>query len=79
MNLANRVLSLLIFTFLTSARCELITVGIVGALSGLGYVAYDKYKCKYLECCTDEYISPDLDSECESHFFFLRSLDSYLH
>ncbi|XP_011871796.1 PREDICTED: torsin-like protein [Vollenhovia emeryi] len=62
MDLTGRVLvPLLVFTFLASARCELITLGVVGALSSLGYYAYDKYKCVYLECCTDEYIQADLD------------------
>ncbi|XP_012537892.1 torsin-like protein [Monomorium pharaonis] len=62
MNLIDRVLvPLLIFTFLVPVRCELVTFGVVGALSGLGYFAYDKLKCKYKECCTDEYIHPDLD------------------
>lgn len=67
MNLAERVLvPLLIFTFLASARCELITLSIAGVLSsGLGYYVYDRYKCAYQECCTDEYILSDLDSECE--------------
>ncbi|XP_024875744.1 torsin-like protein [Temnothorax curvispinosus] len=66
MNLADRVLVLLLLisTVLAFALCELITLGVVGALSGLsglGYFAYDKYKCRYQECCTDEYIHPDLD------------------
>ncbi|XP_011163297.1 torsin-like protein [Solenopsis invicta] len=62
MNIVDRILvPLFIFTFLASVRCELITLGIAGALSGLGYYAYDKYKCAYQECCTDEYIHPDLD------------------
>lgn len=71
MNFTDRVLvPLLIFTFLASVRCEFISLGIAGALSGLGYYAYDKYKCEYQECCTDKYIHPDLDSECKLIIIF---------
>lgn len=68
MILTKRVLiHLLIYTkFLAFVQSELITFGIVGALSGLGYYVYDKYKCVYQECCTDEYIPADLDSKCKS-------------
>ncbi|KYN00385.1 PREDICTED: torsin-like protein [Cyphomyrmex costatus] len=65
MNLVERVLlPSLIFTFLLFARCAhcaLITLSIAGAVSSLGYYAYEKYKCQYQECCTDEYIPADLD------------------
>ncbi|XP_018051666.1 PREDICTED: torsin-like protein [Atta colombica] len=64
MNLIKRVLMLLLIfiKFLAFAQGELITLGVLsGALSGLGYYAYDKYKCVYQECCTDEYIPADLD------------------
>lgn len=72
MNLVGRLLvPLLTFTFLASARCEFITIGAIGALSGLGYYAYDTLKCKYQECCTDDYIKPDLDSEWQ-----IRNLSS---
>jgi len=82
MNLTDRVaISILIFTFFASAQCEFITLGVAGALGGLGYYVYDKYKCVYQECCTDEYIHPDLDSKCESRIPSRRKkgLDSYLH
>lgn len=61
MKLSRVLMLLLIITFLVTVACELITFGVVGALSGLGYYAYDKYKCAYKECCTDEYIHSDLD------------------
>ncbi|CAL1677194.1 unnamed protein product [Lasius platythorax] len=56
---------LLILTLVVSARCELITIGLVGSigslLGGVSYYGYEKYKCMYMECCTDEYIPSDLD------------------
>lgn len=54
---------LVIVTFASYARCELLTFGVIGGLGGLGYYAYERYKCMYQECCTDDYIHPDLDSE----------------
>lgn len=57
------------FIFIASVQCELITVGIVSALSGIGYYAYEKYKCVYQECCTDEYIFPDFDSKLQPCIF----------
>lgn len=58
------IVLLFILTFITYAQCELITFGIVGsALSGLGYYAYERYKCQYQECCTEEYIRPNLDGK----------------
>lgn len=60
---------LLILTLVVSARCELITIGLVGSigslLGGVSYYGYEKYKCMYMECCTDEYIPSDLDSKYE--------------
>ncbi|KAL0109459.1 hypothetical protein PUN28_014492 [Cardiocondyla obscurior] len=62
MNLTDSVLvPLLIFTFLSSVQCELLTFGIVGLAGSLGYYVYDRYKCDYNECCIHEYIPADLD------------------
>jgi len=65
MNFTGHVLVFLfIFTLIAAAQCALLTLSAVGsALSGIGYYMYENYKCKYKECCTDEYIQPDLDSE----------------
>ncbi|XP_032688226.1 torsin-like protein isoform X1 [Odontomachus brunneus] len=52
---------LFILTFVIFIRCEFITFGVVGALSGLGYYVYENYKCVYQECCSDEYILHDVD------------------
>lgn len=53
---------LLIFTLIIISRCEILSLGLMGsALSGIGYYVYENYKCKYQECCTDEYIQPDLN------------------
>ncbi|XP_050460098.1 torsin-like protein isoform X2 [Cataglyphis hispanica] len=56
---------LLALTIVVSARSELITFGVIGTISSLlaggGYYGYDWYKCKYTECCTDEYVPSDLD------------------
>ncbi|XP_011636428.1 torsin-1A [Pogonomyrmex barbatus] len=63
MNLIDCILaSLLVLTFLASAECEFITFGIgASILSTASYYAYEKYKCMYMECCTNEYILADLD------------------
>ncbi|EZA50031.1 hypothetical protein DMN91_006041 [Ooceraea biroi] len=63
MNFAGHVLvPLFILALIATARCELLTLGLVGSVvSGIGYYVYENYKCTYQECCTDEYIKPDLD------------------
>ncbi|KAL6420436.1 hypothetical protein ACFW04_014439 [Cataglyphis niger] len=56
---------LLALIIVVSARSELITFGVIGSISSLlaggGYYGYEWYKCKYMECCTDEYVYFDLD------------------
>lgn len=70
------VVPLFILTYVVSnIRCELVTLGIIGgALSGLGYYVYEKYKCTYQECCMDEYIHPDLESKYEHIILYRREL-----
>lgn len=70
MDFAGSILEfLLTLTIVVSARSELITFGIIGSISSLlaggGYYGYEWYKCKYMECCTDEYVLSDLDSKYE--------------
>lgn len=55
---------LFILAFIMCAQCEIITLGLVGsALGGLSYYGYEYIKCKYQECCTDEYIHLNFDSK----------------
>lgn len=65
MNCTDQIfLPLFILTFIIYAQCEIITLGLVGsALGGLGYYGYEYMKCKYQECCTNEYIHLDFDSK----------------
>lgn len=70
MDFAGCVLGFLLsLTIVISARSELITFGVIGSigslLGGAGYYGYEWYKCKYMECCTDEYVLSDLDSKYE--------------
>lgn len=48
------------FTLIT---CEIITSTILlsGGISSLGAYYYQYIHCKYNECCTDDYINPDLE------------------
>lgn len=70
MNLTGFVsVPLFILSIVAFARGEIITIGLVGSigslLGGATYYGYEKYKCMYMECCTDEYILSDLDSKYE--------------
>lgn len=61
MNFVNLIL--FIFIYITCVRCEILTYLAGSAIGSLGYFAYKKYNCAYWECCTDEYVHPDLDSK----------------
>ncbi|EFN70225.1 Torsin-like protein [Camponotus floridanus] len=57
---------LFIFAIVETARCELLTLGIIGSIGGsllgsAGYYGYEKFKCNFMECCTYDYIPSDLD------------------
>lgn len=42
------------------ARCELILTSFVVGIGSAIVYTYSQHKCRFIECCTDEYINPDL-------------------
>lgn len=70
-HVGNIFMLLFILTFITFVQCEFVTFGVAGIISGLAYYTHEKYKCMYQECCTNEYIFPDIDSKLLTYILLL--------